>query len=234
MPLVEAFVLFNEESEIEKSTIESVVPKVERTKLIALLVEDVLLKGELREKIGAYAEDAGKSIGAQSIIIPIPKEAEVLDIWEGLSQFYFSGKDNDGRSQLVGTVLVGNVPLPVVDKNGALWPTIYPYTDFEDPVYIWDLEKERFVYQGSQTFEPEIWHGVIRSEATELAAQKQEISNYLDKNHKVHTGETTYGKKVFYMDLEKQKKVVSPFSVFKYTQWVKYAEEIFYGRKTKN
>lgn len=182
------------------------------TPLVALLVEDGLLEdGELKSQIYQYAEDVQKTLNVQSLLIPVPTDISPLEIYEGLAQFYFSGEKNDGQSQLVGTVLIGNVPLPVVEKNGNLWPSIYPYVDFEHPSYQWNFEKNRFVFFSEGDSEPEIWHGVIKSEKSKFEQRVLELKDFFTKNHEVHTGKEKYSKKAFYMDLLRQKKLFRIF-----------------------
>lgn len=213
----------------------SKVSQIINTPLVALLVEDSLLENaELKTKIYQYAEDVQKTLNVQSLLIPVSAEISPLEIYEGLSQFYFSGVENDGRSQLVGTVLIGDVPIPVVEKNENFWPTIYPYTDFENETYQWDFEKNRFVFVKQGDSEPEIWHGVIKSEKSKSEQRIYELKSFFDKNHKVHSGQEKYSKKVFYADFFRQKKVIPDLLFFKYKQWLKYAEEIQYNHLTKH
>ncbi len=225
IPLLHAAQFINSES----------IPEIKNTRLVALLVEDSLLKnGSLKEKIYQYAEDVQKRIGAQGILVPISKEISPLEIYEGLAQLYFSGEANDGKSQLIGTVLIGDIPLPVVEKDGNFWPTIFPYTDFKNPIYRWDFKKDRFIVAKYGDNEPEIWHGVIRSTKTSLDQQITELETFFDNNHRVHLGEETYSKKLFYADFFRQKNVLPELLFFKYNQWLKYVEELQYLRYSKH
>jgi hypothetical protein len=36
--------------------------------------------------------------------------------------------------------------LPVVNQDGFIYPTIYPYVDFEKQKFIWDDDIKYFVY----------------------------------------------------------------------------------------
>lgn len=221
---------------------ESSVPRVARTRLISVLVEDDLLEDtELKNKIERYAIDVQKKIQGKSVLIPIPYGASPLDVYEGNAHLYFSGVESDGRSQLVGTVLIGNVPLPVVDKNGNLWPTIFPYTDFENPTYEWDLEQDRFVFRGGD-HEPEIWHGVIRSDKEEgtglqgeelREVQRDELVAYFNRNHAVHEGTETFAEKVFYADLPRQSEGLDAVLKEQYANFISHVEDIAYMRFNK-
>ena len=105
---------------------------IKQDKIIAVLVQSELVQDTVfATAIDRYAKDGALEIGARSIVIPIPKGASVKEIYEGLAHLYFMGDGDDGKSQLVGTVLIGEIPIPVVEKASHLWPTIFPYTDFE-------------------------------------------------------------------------------------------------------
>jgi len=221
---------------------ESSVPLVARTRLISVLVEEDLLKDtELRNKIKRYVIDAQIKIEGKAVLIPIPNDASPLDIYEGNAHLYFSGVESDGRSQLVGTVLIGNIPLPVVEKNKNFCPTIFPYTDFEDPTYEWDREKDRFTFRGGD-HEPEIWHGVIRSDAGEGTGlsdedlkelQRDELVDYFNRNHAVHEGTETFAEKVFFADLPRQAEGLDTVLLEQYENFISHIEDIAYMRFNK-
>jgi hypothetical protein len=72
-------------------------------------------------------------------------------------------KDVDFESKLVGTLLVGDIPIPVVFDESSSSRTILPYTDFEDKSYIYDHSSDTYQPNPDAVIEitPEIWHGVI-------------------------------------------------------------------------
>lgn len=215
------------------------IPASTRTQLVSILVEESLLEDtELVEKIERYARDVQKAINGKTILIPIPKDFSPYEIFEGNSTLYFSGKEGDRLSQLVGTVLVGDVPLPVVDKNGSYHPTVFPYTDFERPNYSWDFEKERFVFvEGDE--DPEIWHGIIRSDVqtgdTDLDRERRiaELKKFFDTNHQFHEGSLTFNKKVFHADLLTQKTGLPDFVKDSYHKWLDNIDHILYKHYSK-
>lgn len=203
--------------------------------LVAVLVEENLLNdAQLKSRIYRYAEDAQKTLNAQALVVPIAKTTSVKDIYEGLSEWYWSGYQYDSSTRLSGVVLVGDLPLPVVDKNGRLWPTVFPYVDFESPAYVWDDSVERFVSRRTQNMQAEIWHGLIRGDSETESVRREQLRQYFDENHRVHTGEITFGKKVFHADLQSQKSVVPAALLDRYDSWVKYAEDLQYLRFTKH
>jgi len=226
----------------------STVPKSERTKLVSLLVEEGLMKKgfledrNLPEKINRYAIDIQTKLNAKVVLITVPRDASPLDIHEGNAHLYFSGVEPEGLSQLIGTVLIGDIPLPIVEKNGNFWPTIFPYVDFTDPVYEWDENKERFVFKGGN-HEPEIWHGWIRADSRfgegwdEKKLQEfkeEELISYFNDNHNYHDGTTTYDEKVFYADFPRQKEGLSEVLKERYDKWIEHIEDIAYLRYNKH
>ncbi|GEM_PF-4130109 len=218
-------------------------PKVERMRVVSIWIEESLLENEdLEDKIKRYALDIQKDLKAQTVLIPVPSSFSPYDIHETNARLYFSGIENDQRSQLVGTILIGEVPLPVIEKEENLWPTVFPYVDFIEPIYIWDAVKERFVYEGSSSHEPEIWHGAIRSDyhhegktkdrITEI--REEELSDYFDRNHEYRSGTLTFGKRVFLAGLPTQKEGLQEALRRHYGNFITYVEEILYNRYNKH
>jgi hypothetical protein len=65
---------------------------------------------------------------------------------------------------LVGTVLIGDIPIPIVDAGESQFPSVYPYVDFVDKKFLYSEKSQRYIIAGSdeqQVIQPEIWHGVI-------------------------------------------------------------------------
>jgi hypothetical protein len=77
---------------------------------------------------------------------------------------YFEGL-KDESSKLVGTILIGDVPLPVVQNNGFIYPSMYPYVDFEHQEFVYDANKKFFVYNDNPNGQAEIRHGIIKFDA---------------------------------------------------------------------
>jgi len=229
---------------------DNLAPEIQKEELVLVLVEkDLLDDKKLGPLIGRYGTDIQRTLQTRVVQVPVPKEASPLDIYEGIAHLYFSGLNTDGKSQLLGTVLFGEVPLPVVEKNGNLYPSIFPYVDLENPVYKWDQTKERFVYEGGDE-KAEIWHGIIRMDRSHpdesLATvhqqeqfekdREKELADWLELNHDMHTGEDTvsFGKRVLYVDLPRQKYGLSDEDLAHYTQWINDLEDIMYLRFNKH
>ena len=215
--------------------VEVSIPEVRRTRLVSILVEEELLEDDaLATKIERYAVDVQKAIDGQAILVPISRDTSPLDLWIGNSQLYFSGHENNHRSQLVGTVFIGDVPLPVVDRRGRLHATPWPLTDFDAPSYFWNNERERFVWQGGGDEQAEIWHGVIRSDSSTETGRNLDLRGYFDRNHRVHTGDETFAKKIFIADLPQQRIGISEQQKLLYQNWIDHLEDLSYRRFNKN
>ncbi len=213
----------------------TIAPIVRRTKLVSILVEEDLLSDrELSTKIERYAVDVQNKIQGQAILVPIPRDTSPFELWLGNSQLYFSGHENDHLSQLVGTVFIGNIPLPIVNKEGRLHATPWPLTDFEQPSYFWDTKSERFIWKSGGDEQPEIWHGVIRSDATTESGEKLDLIGYFDRNHRIHTGEDSVDPKLFVADLPRQREGLNVEQRKMYENWVKHLEDFAYLRFNKN
>ena len=211
----------------------TIIPEVENVKVVSILVEDSLLENEaLKQKIQRYAMDVQQRLRVQTVMIAIPYGTSPKEIYEGNAHLYFSGLENDQRSQLIGTVLIGDVPIPVVEKEGRIWNTIFPYTDFEDVIYQWSEDKNRFVFQGGDG-EPEIWHGLIQSDVDGAEAKIAELSKYFDQNHAVHTQKEPFSKRVFFADLPLQKKGLPEDVRERYDNYIKHIEDLMYFRFNK-
>ena len=228
-----------------------IAPTIEIEHLVSVLVEeDLLTNSRLGPKIERFASDLQKNLLARSIVIPVPRDASPRDIYEGNAALYFSGEDNDGQSQLIGTVLVGDVPLPIVSKSKNLFPTVFPYTDFLEPSYEWDPEQERFVYVRES--EAEIWHSLIRlpgessdferlsssMQEDDLERREDELIAWFDRNHRFHTQDTDarekhYPHKILYVDILRQKYGLDTEALERYNQWLEHVEDLVYLRFNK-
>lgn len=212
---------------------------------------DGLRNTTLENRIERYAQDIQSKLNNTKVEIltvkPTQKPEQVAAL---LKQAYLQNLDQFNIRKLVGTVLVGDVPLPVVDKNGNRFPSIYPYSDFENPIYVFNPETQFFeesqVNQSSD-FESEIWHGVINFDtliASELdpssdtdqvpiADQKQYLAQFLDKNHLYHQGEEGFAefeKKIFYSEPVHEKNSLNANALTNYEKYQIYNEELVYNR----
>lgn len=211
-------------------------PDMRHIPVVSIFVEDDLLDdGALRTRINRYSQTVQDTIGGRVVQVPLPRETNPRDIFEANASLYYSGLKNHPGTHLVGTILIGDVPLPLVDKNGAFWPSIFPYTDIEKPSYEWNADAQRFVFSGEGDGEPDIWHGVIRAGAGKSVAQKKEdLLQYFDQNTAVHSGDISFGKRFLAVDVPRQKRGLDPLFRSYYDRYIEYLEDVVYLRYTKH
>ncbi|MGL5830860.1 MAG: hypothetical protein ACRCZE_01800, partial [Candidatus Altimarinota bacterium] len=217
----------------------------------ALLANDstqafrLLNEATISARVERYARDIqGISQGTKGLpytkttIIKVPSGADTAEVSMALEKLYLEG---DGtlteKNRLAGVVIIGNVPLPVVNKNGNKFVSVFPYTDFINPYYVYDEATGDFVVAaGVDSPGAEVWHGIIQPPVGG-AEGNQLLAEYLDKNHLYKIGESDYtdfAKKIFYSDLLKEFNLMSVDGLPAYQQYLKYWEDISYFRYNKH
>jgi len=78
-------------------------------------------------------------------------------------------------------VLVGDIPLPVVEYNSFIYPSIYPYVDFEDQQFVYNADKEYFSYNNNPNAQAEIRHGIIKFKGTNTTDEINKYERFFDK-----------------------------------------------------
>ena len=201
---------------------------------VAILYDSNFSEEEsLLSAINRYAAEVSQRVNGVSTLVAVDPDTSPRDIYEALNNWYFAGVDGANKEPLSGVIIIGDVPLPVVEKNGEPWATIWPYTDFVDPLYLWDEEQEFFRWVGKNEFSAEIWHGVINPPGA-FADKVNQLKTFLEQNHRWHQGNWSVSEKVLFVDLNTQPEVVPADLLQKYKNWVKYAEEVVYERFTKH
>lgn len=129
--------------------------------LIAILAEEGLMDDfDVRGRIMTYANSAQQRIPhSKSLVIEVNKNESTFRIASMLEKMYFEGIDTDqidgnplnnnsakeDSNQLIGIVLIGNVPIPVVHEEGGVTSaSVYPYTDFYRKKYIYNHASDQF------------------------------------------------------------------------------------------
>ncbi|PJC36856.1 hypothetical protein CO046_03410 [Candidatus Peregrinibacteria bacterium CG_4_9_14_0_2_um_filter_53_11] len=201
-----------------------------------------LRKTTLKARVDRYAIDLQTALpGTRALIIQVDRNEKTENVAAVLQRLYSEGDpDEPGRvAYLRGLVAIGEVPLPVVNKAGNRFISMYPYTDFTDPYYTYNPETGDF--EPSQKAitqpQPEIWHGVIRpTGSTQEAAGKAELASYFDKNHLYHTGDPAYAnfnKRVFFQDYVQEEKNLNPTAYAQYQKFLEHQGDVAYLRYTR-
>jgi hypothetical protein len=120
---------------VDKTYAEDVLQK---DNLVLILVDSNLissLKNDIRWYAG-YVQNRNKN--TKSIVLPVDTKAlSSYDIFTIIKNLYFGGEKNH-ISFLKTIVLIGNIPLPVVNKDGYIFTSIYPYVDLVKPAFKWN------------------------------------------------------------------------------------------------
>ncbi|KKT74051.1 MAG: Shell matrix protein [Candidatus Peregrinibacteria bacterium GW2011_GWA2_44_7] len=187
----------------------------------------------LKARIDRYAEQVQAALPlTKALIVRTHAEEKPENIMQALEKLYFEGDGTeDAITQLQGIVLVGNVPIPVVTKNDNRYLSLFPYTDFEDRVYLFNSTTGDFERSPeSEEAQPEVWHGVIKSPVSGSEGSKL-LADYFDKNTLYRQGYTEFSEfdqKLFYADTVAEKKSLEKTGVEAYQRFVDHWQEVAY------
>ena len=135
---------------------------ITNTNIVAIFVDKDIypqIKSDVERYASTYIQ--GRLSNTKATVFPInTKTFKAKDIVQMLENIYFDGI-NKKTSKLIGTILIGDIPLPVVKQNNFVFPSIYPYIDFEEQQYVYNTSSEFFEYNNNPNGQAEIWHGLI-------------------------------------------------------------------------
>lgn len=224
--------------------------------LVSIIVdEDSYWK--IDSELKRYAQDIqGVLENTKVVILPTPKNTDAFNIAslnESLYYEWYKSIDDsvDFESKLIWTVLVWDFNLPIVFDGTESSKTIVPFTDFEDKVYIYNHENNKYEKneKGSGVIKSEIWHWVISPNLWDFDKNIKGFKNYFDKNHDFYSGTwnfkfsewilngnkniwvpSTYEPYVFYHDQFRETKSMSYNSFKAYEWYLENLEDIVYNR----
>ncbi len=222
--------------------------------LVALIVEEDIYP-DLKTEIVRYSRDIQSyRENTKVAIFPTPKTASVYDIASLSEALYFQWykvhEDVSFESRLVGTVFIGDIPLPLVFDNGASAKSVLPYVDFVEKQFIFDHENQKYqrADQATNTFEAEIWHGFISPNTGTRQGNIEAIQNYFDKNHDFYTGEGLFSEEkniingtvwemgkdyepyVFYYDQFRENEALQYQKYAGYEMYSEHKDDMIYNR----
>lgn len=226
--------------------------------LVSIIVDEETYS-DIDSELKRYSKDISNSLeNTKVVILPVPKDATSYDIASMNESLFFewykSLSDVNFESKLVWTVLVWNIPLPVVYKEEEVSKTILPYTDFEDKTYIYNLEKSKYEYnkENISWIVPEIWHWVISPNTWDVWDNVDALKDYFDKNHDFYDWKwlydleknsinwnndewlnSNYEPYVFYFDSFRESQALNYNSYIWYKWYLENKEDIVYNRYTK-
>ncbi len=170
--------------------------------LVSIIVDDDIYSS-VDSELKRYAKDIEWVLAnTKVVLIPTPQDASAFQVASLIESLYYEWyksvkPDIDFESKLIWTLIVWNVPLPVVKNQENFSKTVLPYTDFDNKTYVYNHEKE--VYEKSENLnekiEPEIWHWVISPNTWDEGDDIDAIKDYFDKNHDFYIGKWLFGPK---------------------------------------
>ncbi|HBB03396.1 TPA: hypothetical protein DCZ39_00620 [Patescibacteria group bacterium] len=196
------------------------------TNIVAVFVDKDIyqnIKNNLERYTTQYLQ--AKIANSKAVVLPIDtKTIKAFEISKILENMYFEGL-KDQSSKLIGTILIGDVPLPVVQNNGFIYPSIFPYVDFEKQEFIYDSTKKFFVYNNNPNGQAELWHGIIKFDTD------QKYNDFFSKVKAYKADPIKFIEKAIrYEDFIGLKKYFIPENTKYYINNLSFAEDIGYHR----
>lgn len=157
---------------------------------IVSIIVDENIYNDIQGEVKRYATDIQNNLeNTKVIILPTPKNVSAFDIASLNENLYFEWYNwlnkADFTSKLIWTVLVWDLPLPIINDWNKNSKTILPYVDFEDKKYVYNKKNKKYELWNSNLdwFKPEIWHWVISPNTWNKATDIKQIKDYFEKNH---------------------------------------------------
>lgn len=204
---------------------------IDHTRLVALFV-DTTIYDAIKPDLQRYTVDYIQASMSNTKVLVMPIDTSntmAWDIEKVIDNLYQEGEE-DSSSTLEGLILVGDIPLPVINDRGYVYPSIYPYVDREDTLYVFDQDSHYFELNpvSNKTPQPELWHGVMP------------FGNDPDAYHQFFTKLKRYAsnpgdfvaKKIWYDDLVQMKQTFLHDNVGYYANNFLFAEDMAYKRQT--
>ena len=151
-----------------------------RVNIVAILVDNNIY-GWIALDLEWYATNYVQQqlSDTRALVMPINlSKISAYDIHRMMENIYFDWLENV-NSSLIWLIMVWNIPLPVVNQDWYIFPTVYPYVDFENQKYIRDEASQYFVPNDNPWWQAEIWHWLIN-----YWSDSQSYKDFFDKIRK--------------------------------------------------
>ena len=197
-----------------------------RVNIVAILVDSKIYDGISWWLKWYTAYVQSQLADTKALVIPLDlSNIHAYDIHRMMENIYFDGLENV-NSSLIWLIMFGDIPLPVVNWNWYIFPTVYPYVDFENQKYVWDSESEYFVSNDNPMGQAEIWHWLVN--------YWNDIWAYLSFFEKIQKymwgAEDFIWSSLWYDDFIAQKKWFLDENYPYYRNRVMFAEDLWYQR----
>lgn len=199
------------------------------TQLVAVLVDDKIypsIENDIKRYASQYIQK--KYPFSKALVFKInTKEYDAPEITKLLENLYFDGI-KDQSSRLIGLVLIGEIPLPVVKYQDYIFPSIYPYADFLEQKYLWDDQAGYFLNTREEG-QAEIWHGIIN-----FGKETKSYQSFFSKLKNYEADPTAFvEKKIWYDDFIALKNNFLEENFSLYKNKLLFAEDLGYHRYTQ-
>ncbi len=136
--------------------------------LVSIIVKEKIYD-RLENEIKRYAEDIQKYLdNTKVIILPITSGTSAFSIASMNEKLFYEGykwlkSRVSFESKLIGTVIIWDIELPIVEDNWKTTKSIVPFTDFEDKRFIYNTKTKLFEKNNENIdwLKAEIFHWII-------------------------------------------------------------------------
>ena len=155
-----------------------------RVNLVAILVDNRIydsISWPLQWYASSYVQQ--QLSDTKALVMPLNlSSVSAYDIHRMMENIYFDWL-KDVNSSLIWMIMVWDIPLPVVNQDWYVFPTVYPYVDFEDQKYVRDSDSQYFVSNNNPWWQAEIWHWLINywTDAKSYIDFFEKIKKYVEK-----------------------------------------------------
>ena len=195
--------------------------------IVTVLVDDKVyssIQGDLQRYTTQYIQ---KEIpDSKALVIALDTSAiDAHQIYKMLENIYFDGLENV-NSTFIGLIIIGDIPLPVINQEGYIFPSIYPYVDFVDQKYLRSPVDEYFVPDKNPNGQAELRHGLINYGSDIQAYQKffGKIKKYIEDPSEF------IGEDIWYEDFIANKEGFLEDALPHYRNLMIFGEDVSYKR----
>ena len=200
---------------------------ISNTNIIAIFVDSKLNDWNIKWYASKYIQS--RMYDTQALVFPINKDSfKSYDIYKILQNLYMEG-EKEWTSRLVWTILVWDLPLPVVKNWWYVFPSVYPYVDLKNPKYPYNKSTWYFETSEDNNWQAEIWHWIIN-----FGDDTQKYENYFHKLKDFsEKPEDFTNDKFWYEDFISLKKYYNSDNLKYYINNFLFFEDIAYHRYTQ-
>jgi hypothetical protein len=249
------FFLFSTTFRIPLDQIDVYAENNSTTNIVSIIVEEEAYNS-LKWSIATYSKNISSVLNnTQVVILPTPKNTtayEIASLNESLYLEWFKTlNDWSHNAQLVGTLIVWDLSLPIAYENNNAQKTIVPFVDFKDKYFRYNHENGKYEKNDKNLngLWVEIWHWVVSPNLGSEWENIQAMDDFFWKTDSFYNGtwlfaETkwvlngnpddsipeNYEPYVFYFDQIRESKAASLDSFRAYEAYLENKEDILYQR----